>query len=162
MSAVHASGAASRGPEEDPSWQSYARTILEVHTTPRFQIDLAQPITRRARAALFRGGLSGSFGLVTPENPRGQRSDPARNAERWAAFRRALPPDTLEVDGRDPDSTHRERGVALPWPRADVLALAHLWEQSAIYWFDGDAMWVIGATTDAAPWRLGGGHEHQA
>ncbi|HET9064782.1 MAG TPA: DUF3293 domain-containing protein [Gemmatimonadales bacterium] len=144
-------------PEDDPSWASYARTILEFRGTEPVRVDLARPIGPRAQAAFLAAGLPGCFGLVTPENPRGTRADPEANARRWHQFRQALPGTAVPVDGLDPDSAHRERGVGLGWPRSRVLALARQWEQSAIYWFDGHAMWVIGALTRTVPWRLGGG-----
>lgn len=144
-------------PEDDPSWASYARTILEFQGAGRPQVGLARPIDGCARATFLASGLTGCFGLVTPENPRGMHTDAAANTERWRRFRSGLPNDTVQVDGLDPDSPHRERGVALAWPLSQVIPLARRWEQSAIYWFDGHAMWVIGALTRTAPWQLGGG-----
>lgn len=144
-------------PEDDPSWASYARTILEFHPSDPLRVDLAHPIGARSRAIFRASGLPGCFGLVTPENPRGRHAAANANAERWRRFRSELPNETVQVDGVDPDSPHRERGVALGWPRVRVTALARRWEQSAIYWFDGHAMWVIGALARATPWRLGGG-----
>jgi hypothetical protein len=60
----------------------------------------------------------------------------------------------VRVDGLSRDRRRVEVGVALPWPMAAVRDLARRWEQSAIYWYDGSAMWVIGALTEAPPWRL--------
>lgn len=142
-------------PEDDPSWASYARTILEfqVEGTPR--VDLAQVLSPSARARFLSVGLPGCFGLLTPENPRGRRVDQAINDTRWAGFRTELADDLVQVDGLDPDSTHRERGVALPWSCERVVHLARRWDQSAIYWFDGHEMWVVGALATAPPWRLG-------
>jgi hypothetical protein len=56
-----------------------------------------------------------------------------------------------------PDRTHVEEGVALALAVEDVEALARVWDQSAIYWWDGEAFWVRGALTQAPPWRLPGG-----
>lgn len=144
-------------PEDDPGWQGYADTILEVHLDPPAEVDLTCPITDRERAIWRAAGLSGAFGLVTPDNPFGRPLDEAANAlrrERFQAELRERGAHPVRVDGLSRDRLHREVGVALAWPREDVVALARRWDQSAIYWFDGEAMWVIGALTDAPPWRL--------
>jgi hypothetical protein len=145
-------------PEDDPGWQGYADTLLEVHVDPRQEIDLARPFTDRERQIWRDAGLPPSFGLVTSDNPFGRPLDEQANAERRVRFQRELAArggPWLRVDGLSRDRRHREVGVALPWPQGDVLALARRWDQSAIYWCDGDAMWVVGALTDAPPWRLG-------
>jgi hypothetical protein len=147
---------------DDPSWASYGRTILRVHAAIPFEIDLARPVRAAQRAALAVAGLPGRFGLVTPCNPRGQVVDDVTNRERLATFHQALRgADTqwIRVDGLSPDRVHVEEGVALSWPVEEVEALACTWDQSAIYWWDGEAFWVRGALTQAAPWRLpeGGG-----
>ena len=64
------------------------------------------------------------------------------------------PEHPVRIDGLSPDRQHREIGVGLPWSREDVVDLGRRWDQSAIYWFDGTHMWVIGALTAAPPWRL--------
>jgi len=154
--------AGARSPVDDPSWASYGETILHVHGTPPFEIDLARPVRTEQRAALAAVGLIGAFGLVTPCNPRGHVTDGATNAARLRAFHQALrDTDTswVRVDGLSPDRLHVEEGVALAWPVEAVEALARAWDQSAIYWWDGEAFWVRGALTHAVPWRLpqGGG-----
>ncbi len=149
-------------PADDPSWMSYAETILLVHAAEPFEIDLSVPVTAATRAALAAAGLSAPFGLVTPCNPRGQVTDGETNAARLTSFHQALR-DTgahwVRVDGLSPDRAHVEEGVALVWPMEEVESLARTWEQSAIYWWDGEGFSVRGALTDAAPWRLheGGG-----
>jgi hypothetical protein len=143
-------------PEDDPGWASYAETHLVIHGPVPVRIDLAHPLGPREGAGLVASGLPGTFGLVTPENPFGHPSDAAQNAERLARFLAELGPRPhVRVDGVSPDGAHVEHGVALAWPCAEVVALAERWEQSAIYWFDGQAFWVVGALTVAAPWRLG-------
>lgn len=143
-------------PEDDPGWASYAETHLVVHGPVPLHIDLALPPGPREIAGLVASGLPGTFGLVTPENPFGHPADAATNATRLRDFLAALGPAShVRVDGVSPDGAHVEHGVALAWPCAKVVDLAVRWEQSAIYWFDGHAFWVVGALTDAAPWRLG-------
>jgi hypothetical protein len=158
MPEVTRRGPAAMRPADDPGWSSYAETILVVHGHSPIEIPLTHPIGPREQAAFQAVGLTGSFGLVTAENPFGRPLDAQENAVRRQALAAELttlgesPP---RVDGLSPDRTHREIGVALCWPLEAVRDLARRWEQSAIYWFDGDAMWVIGALTEAPAWRLG-------
>jgi hypothetical protein len=149
-------------PADDPSWGSYGETILRVHGAIPFEIDLAVPVGALQREALAAAGLAGPFGLVTPCNPRGHVADAATNTARLTAFHQALREvgaQWVRVDGLSADRAHVEEGVALRWPVEAVEALARAWEQSAIYWWDGEAFWVRGALTQAPPWRLpeGGG-----
>lgn len=144
-------------PADDPRWASYAETILVVHGSSPIEVPLSKPIGAHGRAAFQAAGLPGCFGLVTPENPFGRPMTPEENATRRAEFvaeLAALGEVPVRVDGLSPDRSHREIGVALGWPLESVLQLARRWEQSAIYWFDGEAMWVIGALTVAPPWKL--------
>ncbi len=153
-------GAQTLRPEADPGWASYARTILRVHGDPPIDVDLACPVSPATRDALRARGLDGSFGVMTPGNPYGRPAAAADNVARMARFLAALDAGGkryIRVDGRSPDARHVEMGVALAWSQADVVALARKWEQSAIYWWDGDAFWVIGALTCSQPWRLGAG-----
>jgi hypothetical protein len=145
-------------PEDDPGWSTYADTIVHFSTTPPVMIDLAVPVGASARARLAAAGFEGSFGLVTPCNPRGRRVDEATNGNlltRFLAELDATGKRYVRVAGSSADGQHTEHGVALAWSQADLVALARKWEQSAIYWWDGAAFWVIGALTASAPWRLG-------
>ncbi len=144
-------------PGDDPGWSAYAGTILLVHGPVPAEIDLSRPIGAKERAVFLAAGLPGCFGLVTAENPRGRNADPAENAVRRArldAELAAAGPRPVRVDGLSRDRRRVEIGVALAWPLEGVRQLARRWDQSAIYWYDGDAMWVIGALTEADPWRL--------
>ncbi|MGD9573324.1 MAG: DUF3293 domain-containing protein [Thermoleophilia bacterium] len=155
MASTVAAGSAVMRPEDDPGWASYAETVLAFHLPGLPRVDLARPIGAAALATFRRAGLPGTFGLLTPENPRGRTVSIAENDARWARFLGGAGRDAVRVDGWDPAGTRCERGVALPWPRAEVVALAVAWEQSAIYWYDGAEVWVIGALTQSVPWPLG-------
>ncbi len=144
-------------PGDDPGWSAYAGTILLVHGPTPADIDLSRPIGAKERAVFLAAGLPGCFGLVTAENPRGRDADAAGNAARRARLDAELAAAghrPVRVDGCSRDRRRVEVGVALAWSLEAVRALARRWEQSAIYWYDGDAMWVIGALTEADPWRL--------
>jgi hypothetical protein len=144
-------------PADDPGWSSYKETILVVHGRSPREVALDQPIGAREQAAFQAAGLTGCFGLVTPDNPFGRALPAAENAERRRGFDAelaAIGALVIRVDGLSPDRLHREVGVALRWPLEAVRQLARRWEQSAIYWFDGHAMWVVGALTVSPPWKL--------
>ncbi len=146
-------------PEDDPGWAGYGRTILVFDGSPALEVDLARSPGGALRVQLAARGLDGPFGLVTPCNPRGRLISPQENdalVVRFLAELDAAGKRYVRVDGVSPDRRHVEHGVALAWSRADLLALARKWEQSAVYWWDGEAFWVIGALTSAPPWRLGG------
>ena len=144
-------------PSDDPGWEGYGETILEVHGAVRGEVDLSRPIDVRALALFAGAGLAGTFGILTPENPLGRPATPASNAERRACLRAYLEGmrmTAVRIDGLSPDRRHREIGVAIRRPMAEVVELARRWDQSAIYWFDGRAMWVVGALTVSPPIRL--------
>ncbi len=145
-------------PEDDPGWAGYGETTLVFAGPPSLQVDLARPPDASQRAQLAARGLDGPFGVVTPCNPRGQRMSPQENGAllvRFLAELDAAGKRYVRVDGVSPDRRHVESGVALAWSQADVVAWARKWAQSAIYWWDGEAFWVVGALTAARPWRLG-------
>lgn len=144
-------------PADDPGWSSYAEAILVIHGSSPIEVPLSRPIGAPERTAFAAAGLPGEFGLVTAENPFGRPLSAAENAarrEQLAAELAAAGETPVRVDGWSPDRLHREIGVALCWPQMAVVELARRWGQSAIYWFDGHAMWVIGALTVAPPWKL--------
>ena len=144
-------------PADDPGWSGYASTILEVHGDSVAEVPLHRPIGMRERQIFAAAGLPDTFGIMTAENPFGRTLDPAGNAERRASLEAELAArgeHPVRIDGLSPDRQHREIGVGLPWSREDVVDLGRRWDQSAIYWFDGTHMWVIGALTAAPPWRL--------
>lgn len=145
-------------PGDDPRWTSYAETILIVHSDPPVDIDLGHPVAPAIRERLSRAGLGGRFAILTPCNPRGRNLSGADNHARLSRFLAELDlggKRYVRVDGVSRDHQHVEPGVAVCWSQEDAVALARKWEQSAIYWWDGDAFWVIGALVDSSPWRLG-------
>lgn len=144
-------------PSDDPGWDGYGETILEVHGRTLGEVDLTLPIGPRELAIFAGAGLAGTFGILTAENPRGLPAPPEENAHRRATLQAELEEQgvaAVRIDGLSRDRQHREIGVAIRWPMPEVIELARKWQQSAIYWFDGHHMWVIGALTVAQPARL--------
>ncbi|MBA3339623.1 MAG: hypothetical protein H0T54_07765 [Geodermatophilaceae bacterium] len=60
----------------------------------------------------------------------------------------------MPADGVSRDGTHREAGVAVSMLKTNARLLATKFGQSAFFWFDGTAMWIIGAVVDAPDQRL--------
>lgn len=47
------------------------------------------------------------------------------------------------VDACSPDESHCERSVAIALDERSLIDLAHRYEQLAMFWFDGEAFWII-------------------
>ena len=144
-------------PSDDPAWDRYPETILEFFrepddAEPAVCVDLRAPVSDEARARLAELGLDGTFGVVTAAAPRGEPQlddfDRARQAELDEVARAAGGPATLRVDGVSPDGAHRERSVAVRLPKAEVVALGRQWQQSAVFWFDGERFALLGALVE--------------
>jgi hypothetical protein len=150
-------------PADDPAWGQYPETVLEFFRDPEddgpaLRVDLRRPVDGAVRARLAELGLDGPFGVVTAAAPRGQPQaedfDDARQAELDEVARTDALAHTVRVDGVSPDGAHRERSVAVRLPKDEVVALGRRYQQSAVFWFDGDGFWLLGALVAAEPRRL--------
>lgn len=145
-------------PADDPAWSNYAQTIVELEREDApLVIDLRRPVGAEDRRALATLGPRPSFGIVTAANPAGAPVARESNAKRYDALRRHLAEHALphrSATGSSPDGAHRERGFAVWLERDDVVAIAKRFEQSAIFWFDGGAFWLVGALVDARAQQL--------
>lgn len=140
---------------------AYTTAILELfrrHGEP-YRIDLARPLTEADRSELY-ALLGGPFAVLTACNPHGEQIEEAENERRSAELReRLLAAGTrfLRADGRSPDNSYRESGVAVLLAQSAAHALAVELEQEAYYWFDGDAIWLVAALASHPPVRLPAG-----
>jgi len=138
---------------DDPAWSNYAETILAIDAGgDALTIDLRRPLEEQQRHALATLGPASSFGIVTAANPAGAPVAPTSNELRHDALRRHLAEHGYlhrAATGSSPDGKHREHGFAVWLERDDVVAIARRFEQSAIFWFDGGAFWLVGALVDA-------------
>jgi len=145
-------------PADDPAWSNYAQTIVEIEREgDPFVIDLRAPLAESERRTLATLGPAASFGIVTASNPAGAAVASDANAKRRDALRRYLIEHGIvhrTATGSSPDGRHRESGFAVWLERDDVVLLARRFEQSAIFWFDGGAFWLVGALVDARTKRL--------
>lgn len=149
-------------------WKQYPNTVLEFDGSPALRIDLRQPVTVAARDGLRRLGLTGPFAVLTAENPCGENVEDAptdrqadareeRNERRTSRLENALVRDGTAfalVDGVSPDGSYREHCLAILLPEADAVELARQLEQLALFWFDGDAFWLLPAEAEQPPTRL--------
>ena len=149
--------------EPDPSWAQYPCTVLEIHRAESgtgdavMEVDLREPLPAATVQKLRGLGLGPRWAVVTAYNPHGLDRDSGGNAARHAKLEAALRETGepfLRADGRSPDASHREIGVAVGLPQPDAVALAARFGQSAIFWFDGDAFWLVPAAAPAEPVRL--------
>jgi hypothetical protein len=159
-SPTHAHASGSLKPADDPQWDEYSRTILEIFDDPPLRIPVWQPLGDPEIEELTARGLTPPFAVVTASNPRGRVAADADNARRNGELRRAL--DELgaivwPADGVSIDGDHRERGFAATIGREAAREIAVRFDQSAFYWCDGRGVWLFGAVVETEPVRLGRG-----
>jgi hypothetical protein len=149
----------------DPDWAHYPDTVLVFDQSDlgvaaagtSLRVDLRAPISEATRRAFAALGLSDSFAVLTAYDPKGRDLDPSENrrrAEELETQLRRRGVSYVRVDACSPDAEHCERSVAAAMPRADAVALAALHQQVAIFWFDGERFWIVGALADADPIAL--------
>src|SRR5687768_7006634 len=132
----------------DPDWHRYPDTVLHFRTQPALSVDLREPIGRDAVEAMERIGLRGPFAVMTAHDPRGRDESAEVNAQRAAALDEKLVElgvKFLHVEACSPDGSHCETSVAAMTDRETATALARDMEQVAIFWFDGEKFWIVGA-----------------
>jgi hypothetical protein len=142
---------------QDPDWPLYPDTILTFVTTPPLEIDLREPVSAVTLDELRRRGLGDPFAILTAYDPRGQDLPPGENQERKRALDRRLQVagyHFVHVDCTSPDRKHCEASVAVAMPRAEAVKLAIELEQVAIFWFDGERFWILGAIVETDPIML--------
>ncbi|HET8655066.1 MAG TPA: DUF3293 domain-containing protein [Longimicrobiaceae bacterium] len=137
---------------------AYLATVLEIFPPAgaALSIDLRRPVAPGTAEALL-ALLGGPFAVVTACNPRGEVIEATENERRARALEAELRRRSVEflrADGRSPDGSHRERGVAARLPRPSARDLAAHLQQQAYYWFDGAAFWLMGVLLETAPLRL--------
>lgn len=142
---------------DDPSWRLYPHTILEFHTGAPLTIDLRQTVRAPVSGCLRAANLDPTFAVITAFNPRGHAHSDQDNARFESQLEEQLRQRGLQVvhvDGVSPDRIHRERGVAVSVSREEATTLANQYHQSAFFWFDGEAFWVVPAVVEAPAIRL--------
>lgn len=143
--------------QHDPDWPKYPETILLFSTSPKVEIDLRQTVTDTTLTQLARIGFSSPFAVMTAFDPRGRDLAAAENEKRRRDLNDRLTKSGyrfVEVDACSPDRSHCECSVAVVMPQDSAVALAKELEQVAIFWFDGERFWIVGALVEADPVML--------
>lgn len=141
-------------PGDDPSWGQYPDTLLVMGGRV---IDLRKPLESETRQYLRGIGPAPEFAVITAANPTGRTKDEAANEARHHRLRDLLASSGTvhqPADGCSPDMRHRERGFAVWVPLRHAQSLAVTFEQSALFWFDGDAFSIQGALLATPPFLL--------
>jgi hypothetical protein len=141
----------------DPDWPKYPETILTFATEPPVEIDLRAIPPRDALNALADAGLRDPFAIMTAFDPRGENLSDEENEERRRLLEQRLTGlghGFVNVDCCSPDRSHCECSVAVVMPQEDAIALAKELEQVAIFWFDGQRFWIVGAMVETDPLML--------
>lgn len=143
--------------QQDPDWPRYPETVLEFGTTPPIEIDLRQIPSDGQVVALRAAGLGQPFAIMTAFDPRGENLSPTENEKRTQDLATRLRSGNyrfVQVDACSPDRSHCECSFAVVMPQEEALDLARKMEQVAIFWFDGNRFWILGALAESDPMML--------
>jgi hypothetical protein len=143
--------------QHDPDWPLYPETILTFATTPPVEIDLRAVPSSRVVKELAAAGFGAPFVVLTAYDPRGENLSPEENDRRQRRLDERLKAAGyrfVRVDACSPDRSHCECSVAALMPQAEAIELARELEQVAIFWFDGQRFWIVGALVETDPLML--------
>src|SRR5688500_19757233 len=143
--------------QQDPDWPRYPETVLSSATTPAVATDLRKAPSEDAIADLKAAGLGQPFAIMTAFDPRGENLSPAENKKRKQDLDQQLRSSGYKfahVDCCSPDRSHCECSVAVVMPQENAIDLARELEQVAIFWFDGNRFWILGAMAETDPLML--------
>ena len=143
--------------QHDPDWPRYPETILSFSTQPAVEIDLRELPSERVLAKLEAAGFGQPFAVLTAFDPRGRDLSPAENEKRRSDLDRRLKTEGYRfahVDACSPDRSHCECSFAVVMPQNKAIDLARELEQVAIFWFDGERFWILGAILETDPLML--------
>lgn len=141
----------------DPDWHKYPDTILHFKTDPSVRVDLREPVGSVDVAAMRAIGLSGPFAVFTAHDPQGRDESDQVNQELATALDKRLISGGvrfLHVDACSPDGSHCEASVAALIEREAATQLARELQQVAIFWYDGEKFWIVGALAGGDPVML--------
>ena len=131
--------------------------MLTFATRPPLEIDLRQIPSDSALGQLRAAGFGKPFAVLTAFDPDGRNLSPAANERRKQELDRRLTStgyQFVHVDCCSPDRSHCECSVAVTMPQREALDLAREMRQVAIFWFDGNRFWILGALVESDPLML--------
>jgi hypothetical protein len=143
--------------EYDPDWPLYPETVLNFRTTPPLAVDLRATPSGATLAGLRSIGLGEPFAIMTAYDPEGRNLPREENEKRKRSLNERLRNEGytfVDVDCCSPDGAHCEASVAVTMQREDAIRLARDLDQVAIFWFDGQRFWILGALIDTDPLML--------
>ncbi len=143
--------------QHDPDWPQYPETILRFSTNPPIEIDLREVLSAEMLARLKAAGFMDPFAVITAFDPRGRNLSRAENEKRRRDLNRRLTKGRyrfVDVDACSPDRSHCECSVAVVMEQDKAIDLARELEQVAIFWFDGNRFWILGAIVRSDPLML--------
>jgi hypothetical protein len=147
-----------KSPEQiDPDWGRYAETLLSFGAGRKFEVDLREPLSDAIRTEFKGLGFRDTFGILTAHDPYGRDLTPEENKQLQARLESELKAGGIHfvrVDACSLDRQHCECSVAINVNQATAVSIAKKYEQMAIFWYDGEAMWLIGAMVESDPIRL--------
>lgn len=138
-------------------WGDFPSTHLHFVDEPTVVIDVRGHVAPETRAALAAHGLTGPFSVVTAQDPMGKTQSPDENARLAVKLQervKSLGVPYARVDACSPDRSHCEASIAVVMARQDAVRLACEYDQLAIFWFDGDAFWIVPARSSKPAVRL--------
>lgn len=141
----------------DPDWARYAETVLSFGGQPPFEVDLRENLTASARAGFRNRGFRRTFAILTAHDPRGRNLSADENSVLQGRLEKELQEAGVRyvrVDACSVDRKHCECSVALDVDQDRALEIAVKYDQMAIFWYDGDCMWLLGAIVRTDPIRL--------
>ena len=142
-------------------WGEFPCTHLHFVDVPALTLDVRARVTPEMRAGLAAHGLTGSFVVVTAQDPMGRPQSPDVNARLAAKLQDRVATLNIpfaRVEACSPDRSHCEESVAVVSGRDAGVRLACEFEQLAIFWFDGDAFWIVPAKSSKHAVRLAPEH----
>lgn len=145
-------------PEQiDPDWARYAETVLSFGGEHACEIDLRENLPVKARDAFRARGFNDTFAILTAHDPCGRDLTPEENKvlqNRLESELKSSNVNFVRVDACSVDRRHCECSLAIDVTQKSALEIAARYEQMAIFWFDGNAMWLLGAVVESDPIRL--------
>jgi len=94
--------------------------------------------------------LPDSFGIVTSCNPNGEEVGSAENLRldrELGSLLSSTGSDHFRVTGGSRDMTHAEPGYGCLVDRERIVDLGHQWNQEAVFWVEGDDLFLIPCAT---------------
>lgn len=137
-----------RSPRDPPArpldWPHYLETVLHFGDPVAWSVHVGR-IAADGSSRLRSLGLDGPFAVVTAFHPYPERLGHGENVSRHASLRRAIEQRgriAIPCAGSSADGSHREEGFAILCERDEAKDLAAEFGQAAIYWWDGESLWI--------------------